>query len=410
MKTDLVSVIMPVFNGERFIAQSIESVLAQTYPHWELIVVNDGSTDGTAGIVAQFTDPRIRCIQQDNKGLAGARNTGIDEARGKYLAFLDADDVWRPRFLERCVSVLQGTPNFAGVYTLNYHIDKDGAQLPKWGGQVVPAEALYARLLQGGFFPPCTVVIRTSIAREIGMFDTGLQGQGTEDWDLWLRITRHYPMQGIAEPLACYRVYPDSMSTSAGKMHACRMSVLARHFGPPEGDLAAWPVDKRCAFAYAYRAAALGYIAQREPDEGWRYLALALATAPSLAARLDTFYELVLGDQPRGYRGEASLVDVNANGAEMLRRMDALFAAAGPAVQALKGQAYGNAYLALAMLSDQAGDWRAARRYLRNALRAYPRLLRDRSVTRRLIKLSLGQRAANSLRRVRPEAVGHSAR
>lgn len=114
--------------------------------------------------------------------------------------------------------------------------------------------------------------------------------------------------------------------------------------------------------------------------------------------RLETFCDLVRGDQPRGYGGEARLVNIESNGAEMLHRLDALFASADPPVLALKGPAYGNAYLSLAMLSDQAGDWSAARRYIRQAVRAYPALLRDRSIIRRLLKLSLGRGLVGQLR------------
>ncbi|MDW8319665.1 MAG: hypothetical protein RMN53_17705, partial [Anaerolineae bacterium] len=178
-----------------------------------------------------------------------------------------------------------------------------------------------------------------------------------------------------------------------------RMAVLAKHFGPPEGDPRTWPAEKRTGYAFAYRATALGYIAQHEPDEGWRFLRCAVETDPAILAQLSTFYELALGDQPRGYRGEARLVDLARNGADMLRRLDDLFVSAPPSVQALRGLAYGNAYLALAMLSDQAGDWAAARRYMRRAIRCHPAFLRDPSVVRRLVKLHMGRRLASSLRR-----------
>lgn len=405
----LVSVIIPCYNHAHYLPHAVRSVLSQTFTDWEAIIVDDGSTDNTREVATQFTDPRIRYIYQENRGLSAARNTGIQAAQGAYLVFLDADDEWESRFLQVCVAALDAEKSAAAVVTLTRFIDENGAMLPKVGGQVVSREGFHARLLEGGFFPVHAVLVRAGAVRQAGLFDESLTS--VEDWDLWLRITRHGGLfLSIPEPLARYRISTGSMSTNAGRMHANRMAVLTKHFGPPDGDPLSWPVEKRRGYAFANRSAALGFIAQQEPDQGWHYLAQAIQTEPRLLKRLDTFYELVLGDQSRGYRGEASLVDVNANGAQMLRRINALFAAAGPAVQALKGQAYGNVYLALAMLSDQAGDWRAARRNLRNALRAHPGLLRDCSVTRRLIKLSLGQRTANSLRRSRPEAVGRSAR
>lgn len=396
----IVSVIIPCYNHGHYLPYAVNSVLAQTFTDWEAIIVDDGSTDNTGEVAAQFTDPRIRYIYQENRGLAAARNAGIQVAQGDYLAFLDADDLWAPRFLERCLEVLGKREDIVGVYTGNYFIDHAGQVLPRTGLRVVEPNVLYDQLLCGGFFPPCTAVIRADVVRQLGTFDTHLVGRGTEDWDLWLRVTRTYRMQGIPELLAFYRVYPGSMSTNADGMHANRMAVLTKHFGPPEGDPRTWPAEKRTGYAFAYRATALGYIAQHEPDEGWQFLRRAVETDPAILARLDTFYELALGDQPRGYRGEAKLVDLARNGADMLRRLDDLFASAPPSVQALRGAAYGNAYLALAMLSDQAGDWAAARKYLQQAIWSYPPLLRNLAIGRRLLKLHLGRGVADRLRKV----------
>jgi len=106
----LVSVVIPAFNAVRFLTGSIPSVLAQTWTDFELIVVDDGSTDATAACVQAFDDPRIRLVSQTNRGLAGARNGGIREARGTYIAFLDADDLWHPEKLARHVAHLQSQP------------------------------------------------------------------------------------------------------------------------------------------------------------------------------------------------------------------------------------------------------------------------------------------------------------
>jgi tetratricopeptide (TPR) repeat protein len=395
----LVSLIVPVYNGEAFIAEAIDSVLAQTYPHWELIVVDDGSTDGTSAVLSRFADGRIRCIHQANQGLAAARNAGICLARGEFLAFLDADDLWDPQFLQTCVGYLAEQREVAGVCTASRMVDPQGRVLPQWGDAWWSGPALHARLLEGGFFPPNAVLVRAAAVRAVGLFDTGLQGRGTEDWDLWLRITERYSMHGLAEPLAYYRVYPGSMATQTAGMHANRMSVLTKYFGPPEGDATAWPEEKRRVYGFAYRTTALGYMQQGEPDEGWKYLAQAVETWPWLLQRLDTFYELACGDQPRGFRGRADMLDIEANGGEMLRRLETLLAGSSPGLRALRPAAVGNAYLALAMLSDQAGDWSAARRYLLKAAHCNPSLLRDRRVLRRLAKLTAGRNLAEFARR-----------
>jgi len=411
LKSPIVSVIIPCYNHGHYLPCAVNSVLAQTFTDWEAIIVDDGSTDNTREVAAQFTDPRIRYIYQENRGLAAARNTGIRAAQGKYLAFLDADDEWEPRFLEICTRTLAGQSTAAAVVTLTRFIDENGAVLPKTGGQVFSASEVRGRLLEGGFFPVHAVLVRAEAVHAAGLFDTGLQGQGTEDWDLWLRITANGgAMLSIPQPLARYRVYSGSMSTHAGRMHANRMAVLARHFGPPTGDPKTWPEEKRRAYAFAYRSAALGYIMQGDGDEGWRYLQRGAETDPIILRRLDTFYELALGDQPRGYRGQAQGLDLERNGVELLRGLDALFASAGAEVQALRGVAYGNAYLALAMLADQAGRWSLARGYLRRAIRSHPTFLRDPAILRRLLKLHLGQRVVGSLRhawrRPVPKGVG----
>jgi len=397
-----VSVIIPSYNHARYLPEAISSVLAQTFTDWEAIIVDDGSTDNTAEVVAQFTDPRIRYIHQENRGLSGARNTGIRAAQGDYLAFLDADDEWEPTFLQRCLDALASNGALAGVYTLARFMDETGKVLPRFNSEAPSGGAFRERILQGGCFPVHAALVRADVVRAVGLFDTRLTS--VEDWDLWLRISERYPMRGIAEPLVRYRVYPGSMSTNAARMHANRMAVLAKHFGPPEGEPATWSEEKRRAYGFGYRASAIGYLMQRQPDEAWDLLAKAFSVWPPLLQRLDTFYELACGDQPRGYRGQAELLDLEANGAEMLRRLDELFATAPDTLRAFRQPAYGNAYLALAMLSDQAGRWDLARRYLLRAMRANPRFAGSGAILRRLLKLCIGQCLVHYMKSVMSES------
>jgi len=392
-----VSIIVPCYNHGHYLSHAISSVLAQTFTHWEAIIVDDGSTDNTHEVAAQVADPRVHYIYQVNQGLSAARNTGIRSAVGEYLAFLDADDEWEPRFLERCVDVLSRQETVTAVVTLTRFIDESGTELPRQGGQAIRSAEFRERLIEGGFFPPNAIVVQTDAVRQVGLFDESLTS--VEDWDLWLRITDAGGiMQSISEPLARYRISTGSMSTNAGRMHANRMAVLAKQYGHPDGEPTDWPEEKRRAFAFAYRTAALGYLQQQEPDTAWCRLEKAVRTWPSLLTRLDTFYELALGDRPRGYRGDPANLDLAANGADMLRRLDGLFASAAAPVKAHCGSAYGNAYLALGMLADQAGDWAAARRYLIHAVYNNPHLLRDQRVLRRLAKVVAGRQLVAHLR------------
>jgi len=396
---DLISVIIPTYNHAHYLPYAIQSVLGQGYINWEAIVIDDGSTDNTASVISKFADPRIRYIYQENKGLAATRNTGIEAAQGKYLAFLDADDEWEPEFLERCITVIKETKDsgVAGVYTSCKHIDQNGDLLPQPGNAVVAPEELYECLLEGGFFPPHVMFVKKNIVKTLGMFDVTLRS--AEDWDLWLRISKQYTLIGIAEPLARYRLSPGSMSTNAARMHENRMAVLTKNFSAPEGDLTTWPEEKRLAYGFAYRLAAFEYIQQGQINEGWHFLTKAIFTWPALLERLDTFYELVCGDQPKGYRG---LADIPEEGyiTEMFIRLDTLFQAASPTLKSMSQTAYSNAYLALAMLNDRADHWSTARRYLLQAIKANLQLFISPSILRRLLKLYAGQRLFYFFRRL----------
>ena len=398
--TPLVSVVIPCYNHGHYLAQALCTVLAQDLKDWEAIVVNDGSTDDTVDVVAQFSDPRIAYVYQENQGLSAARNTGIRAAQGKYLAFLDADDEWEPAFLQRCTQTLEAHTTLGGVFTRNYFIDERGTVLPQIGGQAISRDAFRSRNLEGGFFTPGAIVVRAALVCDAGLFDTQLTSE--EDWDLWMRISERAHMEGLYDILARYRVYPGSMSTNAGRMHANRMMVLGKYFGPPDGDPSAWSEEKSRAFGFAYRSTCIGYMQQRQPDVGWQFLAQAVAWWPDLLRRLDTFYELACGDKLWGYRGQVGQINIESNGAEMLRRLDALFADVEPRLRSMRRVAYGNGYLALAILSDQAGFWKSARRYLLQAISANPRLLISYSVVRRLLKLCAGRGIVNFARRWLP--------
>ncbi len=392
----IVSVIVPTYNHAHYLPSALTTIQAQRFHHWEAIVVDDGSTDDPAAVVAELAHPRIRYIRQENQGVSAARNTGIRAACGDYLAFLDADDEWEAEFLQRSLDILTADSTLTATYTRYRFIAQDGHLLPQLGGQVVPPADLRSRLLEGGFFPPHAVLVRAAAVRQAGLFDTRLSGLA--DWDLWLRVADQGPMQGIPEPLVRYRVCPGSMSTNASAMHADRMRILAGRFGPPEGSPSAWPAEKRRAYGFAYRASALDHLQQGQAEEVWPLLAQAVAFWPALLNRPDTFYELACGDQPKGFRGQARSLDIAGNGAAMLNGLDSLFARDNPDLNGLHANAYGHAYLALVMLSDQAGQWAAARRYLVQAIRAQPRLLVSYPVIRRFLKLWAGQRLAGIAR------------
>lgn len=395
--TPLVSIIIPCYNQARYLPFALQSVQAQTFSDWEVILVNDGSTDDTAVVAAQFASSRLHYVFQGNQGLSAARNTGIRAAQGEYLAFLDSDDEWEPQFLEECVKAIKRNSSLAGIYTRNVFIDPIGQTLPSLGGKVVALAAFRKRQLEGGYFPINAVLVRAAIVRQVGLFDTQLTSE--EDWDLWLRISEHYVMQAISKPLARYRIYTGSMSNNAACMHSNRISVLTKYFGPPVGEPCTWPTDKRRAYAFAFRSTCIGYLQQAQVDEAWQYLEQGTVFWPHLLGRLDTMYELACGDKPWGTRGQVELQQLRDSGWDMVHRLEHLLNKTDPQLRRLRRVACGNCFWALGMLADQSGQWQIAKEYLTQALSVNPRLGLHYPFVRRLLKVSAGPRLVATLRK-----------
>jgi glycosyltransferase involved in cell wall biosynthesis len=384
-----VSIVIPAYNHAKFLKGTIESALAQTWRDYEIVVVDDGSKDDTPAVAAQFGEA-IHYVRQANQGMAATRNTALRHATGAIISFLDDDDLWLPNYLATVVPYFQADASLAAVHT-GYQLTSDeaGRDYPGHSSRTVPADQLYDTLIEGGFYPPSSVSVRRRILDQVGFFDEGLQGYA--DWELWLRICRAHKFIGIPKELIKYRIHAGGLSSNVQHMTDDRLKAVRKHFGPPDGAAAAWPIGKRRAYAFAYRTAAFEYNIQDKADEAWRYLEQAMATWPDICQRLDTFYEMACGNQPRGQRGAVNLLDIERNGSELIGRLDRLFSQAPSEIAPLKGVAYGNAYLALAMLSDQAEQWGAGRRYLRQAVRAEPRLAASPNVMYRYLKLLLGR-------------------
>jgi hypothetical protein len=139
-----------------------------------------------------------------------------------------------------------------------------------------------------------------------------------DDWDLWLRVSARYRLHPLPRVLASYRVHSASMSNDVASIHASRVKLLSKYFGPPVGPPSGWPPDKRKAFGFGYRTSALEFIRASQPWVGWPMLTIAVTIWPDLLARLDTFYELACADQARGHRGQADPAGLERNGATML--------------------------------------------------------------------------------------------
>ena len=241
----LVSVILPVYNGEAFAAAAVESALRQTYRNLEIIIVDDGSHDNTlAALEAKAAgDSRIRIIRQPNGGVARARNRGLAEAKGEFIAPLDADDLWEPTKIEREVRrMLDSGPETGLVYCWWVWIDAKGTLLDRSPSWAIEGSALQT-LLQVNFTGNSSVpLFRRRCLEEVGGYDEEFEqsnGRGCEDWDLALRVAARYSVAVVPAVLVGYRRRPRSMSTDWDAMRRSQELVAGglrrRHPGLPPG-------------------------------------------------------------------------------------------------------------------------------------------------------------------------------
>lgn len=201
--TPTVSVVIATRNYARFLAGAIDSVRRQTFADWELLVIDDGSTDATPAVLARFAgDARIRAIRTDGAGQPRAKNLGAGLARGRYVAFLDGDDAWLPTKLERQVRLMQACPRVGVVTCPRVAIGEDGGILPTPPDDS-PRGDFLARLMRGN--PVCfsSVMLRREVLDRLGPFDPRIDM--AIDYDLWLKVSPHYAFDSVDEPLVQYR-------------------------------------------------------------------------------------------------------------------------------------------------------------------------------------------------------------
>lgn len=232
-----VSVLIPCYNAEKFIFSTVSSVLNQTYQDFEIIIVNDGCHDNTENIVKSFNDSRIVYIYQENAGPSAARNKGIKNASGDYIAFLDADDFWYPEKLKKQMKVFDENPNINIVYnatiteeegTLKTHIDKYRNYPTK--------EDFMRYLLCNMFTISSSVVIKKSALYEAGLFNEDIKP--AEDWDLWMRLAKNHNFYYIDEVLVkLFRPQTSlSRSGSIDNMKKNHLAILDKFFNIPENN------------------------------------------------------------------------------------------------------------------------------------------------------------------------------
>jgi hypothetical protein len=228
-----ISVIVPAFNAAATLAETLDSVIAQTYPDWELLVVDDGSSDATGEIAEEYgrRDPRIRVISQANGGESAARNAGIAQACYEWLVFLDSDDWIAPTHLQKLIAELAAHPDLDAVHCGSVRVTEGGIQIPE--DYQAPTGDLFPVLARRAAFPVHACMVRKSLVEAVGKLDTSLKT--CPDWDLWQRIARAGARFGaVREVLAYYRVRRNSSSVRAEQLLRDGLTVLRRGHGPDD--------------------------------------------------------------------------------------------------------------------------------------------------------------------------------
>lgn len=224
-KTPRVSVVMANYNYGRYLRSAIDSVLRQTMGDLELIVVDDGSTDNSSEIIKSYDDPRLKYAFVRHLGQPGAKNTGIDQARAPLIAFLDADDVWRRRKLEKQLALFDRDPKLGVVYSRRLLISSTGRpieyqQPALHRGHVLP------QMVRDNFVCFSSAVVRRMVLDHLGRFDTSIDL--AIDYDLWLRVADHYRFDYVDEPLVRYRTGHGNLSQRVGERLKTALLLLRR--------------------------------------------------------------------------------------------------------------------------------------------------------------------------------------
>ena len=271
-----VSVVIPTFNRASRLTEAIESVRAQTFRSWELVIVDDGSTDETGVAVKAVTDPRVRYIPVAHRGVSAARNAGIGMTRAPWVCFLDSDDRWTPRKLERQLAVLETEPEWKAIYT-NEIWYRRGRRVNQRKKHQKHSGWIFRHCLPLCIISPSSVMLDRELFSAIGRFDESFLI--CEDYELWLRLAARYPVRFLDEPLI-EKVggHEDQLSHSTWGLDRFRVRALLKIFaqGALTPQQRIWTAGE---IALKAGILAQGFANRGKPDDAGRYARLAAAWA-----------------------------------------------------------------------------------------------------------------------------------
>ena len=223
-----ISVVIPIYNGEKTIQETLESLFQQTFQDFEAIAIDDGSQDRTLEILQSISDSRLTIYSYANSGPSASRNRGIFHATGEYIAFLDADDLWTPDKLEAQLKALQNHPKAALAYSWTDYIDEAG-NFVKNGKHITVSGNVYECILVNNFIENgSNPLVYRHVFSEMGKFDE--QFFGVEDWDMWNRIAARYEFVAVPKVQILYRVMPSSTSTNVSQQEQQSLKAIEKAF------------------------------------------------------------------------------------------------------------------------------------------------------------------------------------
>ncbi|BAZ10227.1 putative glycosyl transferase [Calothrix sp. NIES-4071] len=292
MSKPKVSVVIPAYNGMKYLPDTLQSVWCQSFTDFEVILVDDGSSDNIKQWASQIKDSRFKFISQNNQGLSAARNTGINHSQGEYIAFLDSDDLWVPTKLETHVLCLDSNPEVGLVCSWTAMMNAQGQPTGRLLKPLADGN-VYSQLLVKNIIDCPSVVVRRTCFDKVGLFNSKVRY--VEDWEMWIRMATVCEFAVIKEPLVYYRQHPNNMSKNWQQMQLGFNQVISGAFESAPKELQhlkklsyshanlvlAWKAlqstDKDLQLAANFRASALRYNPKQIlSHEFWR-LSIAIA-------------------------------------------------------------------------------------------------------------------------------------